>query len=1356
MKFRVFAIFLVCSVQSVFGQTDYSFQHYSHTSGMSDSYITGISEDASGKIWISTNFGINVFNGKSFDQFMAEDAHLHNMIRNDVNCVYIDTSKKIWIGGHNGTIQTYNTTYDRFDNVSLNHITLDEYPSFHAFYQKYGSELYGLSSKGLYRFSQYSGKFHKAFRELHELHSTQTTCMYIDSKGTMVLGTRKQGVILISSDSTHIVKIPIHAQSIEQPRINCILHLSDTTYYIGTSHGVVHILLPKHGKPIVKQVFEIIADEFISSLCTDGDGNIWIGTGYKGVWIQKNHAALQQLNLTTEQHAMTSGVTVLFKDSKHRMWIGTPGNGLFLYNPHSSYITHIDESKGLQFPIVSAITTDEQGNIWVGTDGGGISIYSINMKLIRHIHKGTGLPSDAVLSFAQSPSHMWVSTWRGGIGSIDKKTFTVRTYNEDNSDLRFNGVKSIAWYAPDTLVVGSHGEGIQLFNTKTQTFIQDFVINYSSYFPDEQKFITQVAVDNHKNIWVATIRNLYCVQNKTVKDVLASDNFENPQNPLFVSSICFDKAGYIVAGTNKGVYRINTLNCKVEKIIESHEYFSQTVNVSVYVVNAEQYWIANTKGLFVYNPITGEAKKLMLSAHANRMFFVPRAMYASKNGYLHIGTYQGMYSCALHTVFPKQANIVLEFAHLYIDHQKTIAGGVILPEALSNTKHLKIPYTTQNKSITFRTICYEFPHTLEFAYKFEGFDAAWQNLGNIQEIQCNNLPPGTYTLKIKAWQNNSDTAVETSILITILPPWWKTWWFITVCVCIAIIVLWIVYKLRMHTIQRERKELQHEVQAQLSSLKLQKDCIEEQHNELCFVSEKLEESNSMLLMQKQELEELTKQLQEESVEISELNASLKQSNITKEQLFTMITHDIYNSFESLELLAHKLQSFIVADSHKKPIITTISNNIQNHKELLKNLIIWAKNQTNSIDVTMQLLQVNQFIDELIKNTESIAQEKNCTVSFKNKDVDTVYADSHLLLIALRTLLYSVIQGSSSGSFILLTAEAKKDQVELRIQISLQGIDEQLLSHTLQYKKQYKKEKTYSIDSQNLHIIVSQQCIEKNNGTFTILHSKESGLQYIINLQHKAPQQNAEEIKNTQVPMQLKIAILDDNPAIVRLCHDYISQQYNVVSSTDPKEFLDIYEEYMPDILISDIAMPDIDGYNVCKIVKQKYGIPVILISSNKEDAIKQYAYQCGADAYIDKPVSKDVLLAVIKNIETHITTQPTGKQMIVNEVDDEAVFLKKFEHILSKNIANTAISVEDIAMQMNVSRTQLFRKIKQIHAMSPKEYLIKIRMQTAGELLKTGETKIIDVAYAVGFSDPSYFTKCFIKFYGISPSEYKG
>jgi ligand-binding sensor domain-containing protein len=183
-----------------------------------------------------------------------------------------------------------------------------------------------------------------------------------------------------------------------------------------------------------------------------------------------------------------------------------------------------------------------------------------------------------------------------------KKTFAIRYFNEDNSDLLFNGVKSIAWYAPDTLVVGTHGEGLQLFNTRTCSWIQDFKIQYSSYFPDEQKFITQVAVDNNKKIWVATIRNLYCIYNKTVKDVLESDNFRYPQNPMYITSISVDKAGYIIAATNKGVYRINTANYTIEKILTTFPEFVETVNLSVCVVNSEQYWIANTKGLFVYNP----------------------------------------------------------------------------------------------------------------------------------------------------------------------------------------------------------------------------------------------------------------------------------------------------------------------------------------------------------------------------------------------------------------------------------------------------------------------------------------------------------------------------------------------------------------------------------------------------------------------------------------------------------------------------------------------------------------------------------------------------------------------------------
>jgi ligand-binding sensor domain-containing protein/AraC-like DNA-binding protein/signal transduction histidine kinase len=1354
MKLHILLIIFLFSYNLVFGQTQYSLQHFSLSDGISDSYITGITEDTTGKIWISTYFGVNAFTGSSFEHYVAEDAQYNKLMRNDINCIYTDISKKIWIGGQNGTIQTYNSIYDRFDNVSLNLITIEEYPSFYSFYQKNGTELYGLSSKGLYRFSKYSGKFHKAFREVHELYSTHVTCMNISKDGSMLLGTRKKGLIIVSSDTSQVVKIPIESPTSEYVRINCLLSISDSVYYVGTSYGLLQLVIPKNGSPSVQKICNEIGDEFISSLTYDGIGNVWIGTGYKGVWILSKNLQLQQMPLLKDLNSTTSGVTVIFKDSQNRMWIGTPGNGLFLYNPLTSYIHHIDETKGLHNTIVSAIIVDEQENIWVGTDGGGINIYSKNMQLLHHLSKSTGLPSDAVLSFVQNSTHIWISTWRGGIASIDKKTFAIRYFNEDNSDLLFNGVKSIAWYAPDTLVVGTHGEGLQLFNTRTCSWIQDFKIQYSSYFPDEQKFITQVAVDNNKKIWVATIRNLYCIYNKTVKDVLESDNFRYPQNPMYITSISVDKAGYIIAATNKGVYRINTANYTIEKILTTFPEFVETVNLSVCVVNSEQYWIANTKGLFVYNPKTKELQKRMLAAHASQRFFVPRAMYVDPKGYLYIGTCQGMYAFALRDIVNKQTQMKLEFAHLYINHVKAIPGGSILEQSLLHTKQLLIPYTTQNKSITFRIISFEFPETIEFAYKFEGFDKEWQYLGFNKEIHCNNLLPGTYTLRVKARQTVSNSSAEISMSVVILPPWWKTWWFIGICLCIAIVGLWLLYKLRMYRIQRERKLLQIEVNSQLKAIQQQKECIEEQRNELQFVSDKLEESNSMLLMQNQELEELAKQLQEESLEISQLNESLKQSNITKEQLFAMITHDIYNSFDSLGILANKLQSYIAADSHKKPIIQTISQTISSHKELLKNLIIWAKNQTNSIDVNLESIRIDSIMQELVTSIDSVAQEKNCTISIKNKDTETVYADSQLVLIALRTLVYSIIQNTASGSFILISAETKKEQVE--IQVHVQEIDEQLLMNALQFKKQIKKQNNYSLDSQNLHIVVSQQCIEKCNGTFTIHYSKERGLHYSIALPaHNIPV-TIESTQEHNVTQRLKIAVLDDNQAIVKLFEDYLKHTYLVFSSTSPKEFIDTLDIVMPDIVISDIGMPDIDGYSICKIIKQKYNIPVILISSNREDTIKQYAYACGANAYIDKPVSKDMLFAVIKNMESQIFAHGNKNDTVIQDIDDEAVFLKKFEQILVQNLANTSFSVENIAMQMNLSRTQLFRKIKQIHAMSPKEYLNKMRMQTAGELLKAGDAKIVEVAYAVGFSDPSYFTKCFIKFYGVSPSEYKG
>lgn len=1331
-----------------------SFDFYGYDEGMSDESITGIAEDSLGKIWVSTYFGLHVFDGKKFTVYQS-GIDSSRIIRNDILVVYADKDNQLWIGGPNGSVQKFDAHYNRFIDASLNHITLEEYPAFYNFYQNSQSELFALSNNGLYRYSPHTARFHKALREIQEFKQDFFTALYISPQEYTLIGTRRAGLYYLSADSSSFFHIPLITPSGKRVNPTVFYNTSDSTFLVGSSGGIFSLTITESKAIETTFLFADLEGQHVSQITKDSDNNIWIGTWYDGIWIQEHGSnTIQRLSYYDANANRMQRITRIYKDSHNRMWIGTAGNGLFVYNPNLHPIRYVNESYGLSNREVSSFAKDENNNLWVATDGGGIYVYDSSMKLIKHFNKSSGLISSAILCLVQNSTHIWFASWGAGIGKINKSTYEIECYTKESSKLLLNDVKSIAWYNTDTLVIGTHGEGLQFFDCKNKQPISTIELTFGTYMPHEARYINQIAVDAYKNIWVATMRNLYCVKNFVAHDVLESDNFSSPQNPLLVYSVVLDSMHHAIAATNKGVHSINIHTLEPTYIPTQDNIFSSGIHLSVVADTLSQYWIANTQGLFSYYTKTQKHKKYLFSAHTNHMFFMQRAMFIHKEE-LYVGTYKGFYMFDLNKIFNISPYIRIEFEDAYINNEKIDPPSEFLQYSLNYSKNVEFPYNSQ-RQISFNTICYELPHTVELAYNF-GVDSTWHKIKGDMIIDCSSLKPGTYTLKVKAWQESLGNDTIESIQITIRTPIWYSWWFIILLICGAVLLVWAIIALRTLRIQYEKKLLAAQVKEQVQSLELKTEQIKNQRNELKLLNDKLQEANTELQLQKFDLEELTLQLKEESIEITELNQHLKQSNIAQEQLFTILTTDIVQAFDSLVLLNQSIEHTIHTDNKLKSILSDIQHTVLVHKELLHNIILWAKNQSNSIEVHKKNINPTLFLQNFEAMVESLLHDKNYTITYKYNTDKLFVADEQLLQIALRNILYATLYGSHDGSFILCTTSATATHIEFRIQISLQNLKTELRNF-IDLHNTSSHTQSYDFNAHDIYLIVSQQCIEKNGGEFFIHYQAETGIEYKVTFPLQEPAEAKSAVKSNTNLHTKTVAIIDDNEAIAELYASYIAENYNVKVYYDPKIFLDSLQTAHYDIIVSDILMPNIDGYSLCKLVKEKYNTPVILMSSNQQDSTKINVYEAGADSFVAKPIHKSMINAILKNIDSKTADNKSVANTILlpEEAAEDSIFIKKLEAILIQNIASAEFSIEDLAEQLNMSRSQLFRKVKQLHAMSPKEYLIKMRMQTAAEIIKSlPSIKISEVAYSVGFSDPSYFTKCFIKFYGKSPSEYK-
>jgi len=1369
MRNRIILLYVTLIIASAcFGQTNINFSHYEiEDNSIGKAQVTDIIEDDFGKIWFTSLFGIYSLDGTELYTHTATDSS-NSIKRNDILCAHKDYSGKIWFGSFNGTIFYYKQLQDEYTNMSMKHISLQEYPFIRDFYDLDSNSMLALTSEGIYKYNKYSNQFSKAFTDIPQLIKTEVLSVYADGNKDIWMGTAGKGLLHISSDSIHVSEVQIKLNGFKiRPRIQSILPVNDSQIIIGTSRGVF-LLKNRSGEFIAHPIFENLSNVHVKALTVDTMGNIWIGTQYQGLW----HARLGEKAIQI-QDFQTSGIHIttvnnIFCDSNNRIWLGTQANGLFMYNPNENRITKTTINSGLANNVVSSINQDSKGNIWVGTDGGGITIFNSKLKPLSIIGPKHGLVSSSVLAIEAQQDNMWLSTWHNGIIKINHKTLQKEIFNSSNSGLSYNGVKSISYNKHDkSIIIGTHKKGLCVLSLKNNTIKDSINAVYPDYFPETQNYINQVLVDSHGWIWVATIRNLYYIHNNEVVEVIKNNNTYNPHNPIQVNCIAEDTLGNILAGTNKGTYIYNRKN-KMVKLLESSigEKKNKDV-VSILVDKKNSYWLAKNDGLFVYTPKDSISKKILLPDANLGIFFFPRAIFQDKEDNIYIGTTTGMYSFNPKNITWENKIKSFSFSDLFIQYQKQEKGSEFLPKKLCFMDEISIPYSKNTWGVSYSTICFESTESIEFAYKLEGFDKTWNFVENKKEITFTNIPPGTYLLKIKAWQFDIKNALSKTLKVTILPPWWLTNWFRVLFVFTILLILYTIYKLRLRNLERQKILLKKEVANQTDILRENNEKIEEQNTELRYVSKKLGDANSILSSQKEDLEVLTNQLQEDSEELSELNISLKQVNQTNNQLFSLITHDVRNSFISLQEICKKLlnQFNTIDESKKQKQVSIILQAITNTSDVLENLMQWSKTQSKSIESNPEETDLNEIIENIIQLYDHVATNNKILVKYTNSVTDLINVDKRLIDTVIRNIYNNALKFTSKGGLITIKTKQDESNVVIEIKDTGNGIKSDILNQILN-----KNEETIfgnnKLQGSGLGLLISRQFIEKCNGSLHIDSQTNKGACFTIKLPLKQELNNNVTIyRNSKLTKHKaglqRIAIIEDNPSILDLLNTYIETEYEVFLFNSPIKFLNEVETLNLDVIISDIIMPKMDGITLCQKIhshKKLKHIPIVLISSKFDADLKNQVYEAGAEYFMEKPISKPLFKTLIQKICSQKQNIPNAinKKIIDTEenVYDKAI-ISKFEEVVQDNISNSAFSIEDMASSLNISRSQLYRKVKHYYNVSPKDYLKNARLHTAAELLQYKNSKIFEIAYATGFSDPAYFSRSFIKYYNISPSEYR-
>ena len=1291
--------------------TQFHFRHYNIENGISSNNISSILQDQKGFIWISTDNGLSRFDGNQFTFYQKSNPLYSNLHANSINTICETTDKELWLGTDNGVF-IYNQVKDTFTP-----------------FVKQTSDKTSITS--------------------------WITHIIQDKAGNIWIATHKQGIFLFNTQTDKLTQFEIPQNDNIVTRI-----LNDEQNNIWLSGPYQLCKLNK-----VNNTFETYAIEektesiYSMALWEDSSNHIWIGTWDKGLWKLDPRTKQVEKYLTGEKgkgilhiHSILEyspellligsddGLTIfnpvthesflydnygdsekslsdkfiypILKDREGGVWIGTYYNGISYLPPYCGQFNGYSESSDIPYfnsRIISRFCEDENGNIWIASDDSGLSCFNPSTMQFIDFNGREKLNKHNLHALCIVGKDLWIGTYGDGIQVLNAQTGKIKNYNTTNG-LDENSIYSIFKDSQGQIWTGSMN-GICQYDAQKQRFT---LIKYL------EALVIEIAEDAKGNFWIATQgKGLFRYSPQKNKE-WEKYGLEKGFNSLTVNHLCINKDNEIWVATSEGLYLYNPL--KDVFTYQPLRHPNECINA---ILEGEDcLWLTTAKGLVKYTPATQETQIFTKSDGLQSEAFIMASALKTRNGEFYIGSINGF-----NTFYPHQLklntqkpNVVLTSLEIFNQKIETQKDG-ILPEAIDHLKEIHLSYKDNVITLNYAALSYCTPQKNQYAYMLEGFDKGWNYVGSQHSTTYTNLPAGTYTFRVKASNNDNIWNEEgTSIRIIVHPPFYLSLPFKIGYVLLFLLALGLLLR---YVIRRSEKK----------------------H------AKAIDELNS-----------------KKEIEIHE----------AKINFFTMIAHEIRTPVSLIIGPLEKIMQSTHIPINERQELEIIDRNSQRLLFLVNQLLDFRKVEQKEIRMKF----TSQSIKELM---QAVCERFSPTLQQNGVSFSVTYPDEHFhadvdkeaLTKVLSNLLTNANKYTQSRIEVRFQEHPERQTFSIEVKDNGKGMNEEELKKI--FKPFYQASENKPGTGIGLSIV--KGIVEAHHGQVNVTSQPGKGSSFIITLPRKQENLVTEEEENQAtnpipediIPEQNDTAatsqkvlpimlIVDDNEDMLNFLSSHFQTSYTIATAVDGVDALNKLKEQEVALIISDWMMPNMNGIDLCKAIRNNQltsHIPFILLTAKTDTEAKITSMNCGADAYIEKPFSLQYLEACIKNLlELRLQLRQKFSQMptvSINSIaanQNDKVFLEKMNHLIEENLNNEELSVDFLAEKLCISRSGLFVKIKGLANTTPNEMIQIIRLKKAASLLLENQYRINEVSYMVGFNNPSYFSKCFQKQFGMKPGEY--
>ncbi|WP_158546223.1 hybrid sensor histidine kinase/response regulator transcription factor [Adhaeribacter pallidiroseus] len=1344
-------------------------------------------QDRKGFMWFGTRNGLNRYDGVEFTTYENVNEDSSSLSHSYVSCLFEDSKGNLWVGTLEGGLNLYNRDNDTFSHFTHNKSNPNSlsFNSVNCIYEDKNHALWVGTENGLNVFRQDKKSFthyRNDITDSRSLADNNIGVIFEDSKNNLWVGTKGGGLELfdrVNKSFKHHKYDATNSSSLSNNVVRTCYKDSKGNIWLGTQNGLNLFMETPAGVVFKRYQHQksnpnCLSNNSIISISEDLAGRLWIGTQIGGLSIydqEQNTFTNYSPNPLDPYSISSNSLWSIYRDKVGTMWIGARNRGLDKWDPHQQKFNHYNIYPSGNYTLsnrdVTCFLEDDSGNLWLGTDGGGLSY--LDRKTNKYVHythdplKDNSLGSNSVLSLLMDRQHhLWVGTWGGGLNRFDKKTQTFKRYLPNAADpasINGNNIFSLCEDSSGKLWVGVFLGGLNLYDPHTDSF-SHYNYNHNDATSLSNNKIIKIFEDSKKNLWIGTDGGGLNLMHWAGKDQVTFTRYNYDSNSPgslssnVINAITEDKNHNLWIGTWKGLNKFNYQQQTFE-VYRKEDGLPDNVINGILEDNKGFLWLSTNQGISRFDAAGKKFKNYTTADGLQSPEFIRGSYLKSKAGELFFGGVNGFNS-----FFPANIHDRLFTAPLYLT-QFNIRHTLIKPnqknsplrQHISETKEITLSYDQSDFSFGFVALNYALASKIRYAYKLVGYDKDWQKAGNQRSANYAKVPPGTYTFRVRSTiTNDLWNKEEATVKITITPPWWKTWWAYSLySLAFAGLLIW--YR------QNLIKQLRLKADLQLEHLELTK---------------------------MQEMERL------------------------KSNFFANISHEFRTP---LTLILSPLKDMYSGkfNGDFKQQYQVMIRNAERLLRLINQLLDLSKLDSGHMQLEAARVNLIDFLKTIFSSFESYAQKKNLKFSFEHPvEPILVYFDPDKLEKVFLNLLSNAFKFTSTGEIKLAVElvtrsgeKASNNQcpiayVAICVTDSGVGIPADCVNYVFDHFYQVaQRVHPGDIEGTGIGLSLAKELVELHQGkievesklgigtTFKVLlplgkaHLKEPELEVpdwqptfknpastsIEPLASAATVTTTNDSKSKEVELPV-ILLVEDNTDLRTYLKERLEQNYHVLEAANGADGLKMGLDKMPDLIISDVLMPKMNGVELCRALKnnvQTSHIPLILLTAQADSENKIEGLETGADDYVSKPFDSNELEVRVKNLiksrevlrdrfaqNNKLILEP--KEITITPLDE--IFMKKVLESIEKNMANTEYRVEDLGEDVAMSRMPLYRKIKALTGQTAVEFIRTIRLKRAAQLLKQQQLHVSEVTYDVGFNDLQYFRTCFKKQFGLSPSEY--